>query len=239
MTITDLRNDLSVPASALRPVAFDLYRDIHKAIRVELFALTAGAARLDPADLVGRADLAAHVGEVVALLVSHAEHEDAAIQPVLEVELPAMAERVEVDHVTLEARLVDLGELADAAARPDVDDPRFALHRLHLAAASFTSAYLLHQDVEEREIMPALEDAVGIDALLEIHGQIIGSIPPAEMAKSLALMIPAMNVDDRTELLGGMRAGAPAEVFEGVWGLVGSVLDPCEVGVLAARLGLT
>ena len=59
------------------------------------------------------------------------------------------------------------------------------------------------------------------------------------MAKSLALMLPAMNIDGRTELLGGMRAGAPAEVFDGVWSLAGSVLDPTRPGRAGAgRLGL-
>ena len=58
------------------------------------------------------------------------------------------------------------------------------------------------------------------------------------MANSLALMLPAMNIDDRAELLGGMRAGAPAEVFAGVWGLAGSVLDDTAYAALAARLDL-
>ena len=58
------------------------------------------------------------------------------------------------------------------------------------------------------------------------------------MATSLALMLPAMNIDDRTELLGGMQAGAPAEVFAGVWGLAGSVLAPADHRALGARLGL-
>jgi hypothetical protein len=40
-------------------------------------------------------------------------------------------------------------------------------------------------------------------------------------------------------MLGGMRAEGPAEVFEGVWGLAGSVLDPCELGAVAARLGIS
>ena len=86
--------------------------------------------------------------------------------------------------------------------------------------------------------MPALAAALGPEAVLEIHVGIIGSIPPDEMAEALAMMIPAMNVDDRTELLGGMRAGAPAEVFAGVWGLVGSVLVPADVAAVAARLGI-
>ena len=55
---------------------------------------------------------------------------------------------------------------------------------------------------------------------------------------SLPLMLPAMNVDDRVELLGGMRANAPAEVFAGVWSLAGSVLAPADRAAVAARLGL-
>ena len=58
------------------------------------------------------------------------------------------------------------------------------------------------------------------------------------MAKSLAIMLPAMNVDDRTELLGGMQAGAPAEVFDGVWGLAGSVLEPADLAAVASRIGI-
>ncbi len=58
------------------------------------------------------------------------------------------------------------------------------------------------------------------------------------MARSLAVMLPAMNVDDRTELLGGMKAGAPAEVFQEVWGLASSVLDPADVEALAVRLSV-
>jgi hypothetical protein len=51
-------------------------------------------------------------------------------------------------------------------------------------------------------------------------------------------MLPAMNIDDRTALLGGMRAGAPAEVFEGVWALAGSVLPFEDHRDLARRLDL-
>ena len=54
--------------------------------------------------------------------------------------------------------------------------------------------------------MPTLERTVGVEAVLGMHAAIIGSIPPAEMAKSLALMLPSMNIDDRTELLGALRA---------------------------------
>ena len=99
MTLIDL------PATTLAPVTLDLYRDIHKAIRTELFSVTTEAASLDPSLGVARAGLARHVRDIVAFLVDHAEHEDAAIQPVLERELPDLAARVAVDHEVLEARM--------------------------------------------------------------------------------------------------------------------------------------
>jgi hypothetical protein len=243
VTITDhprTASPVAVPpiTAVLAPVTMDLYRDIHKAIRAELFAVTTEAGSLDPAQGLARAALATHVTDVVALLVSHAEHEDGAIQPVLEVELPDLASRIEVDHLTLEARLVDLREMAQDAAVLAAADAPARVHRLYLALASFTSDYLLHQDVEERVVMPALEARLGVDAVVGIHQAILGAIPPEEMARSLALMLPAMNVDGRAELLGGMRAGAPAEVFEGVWRLAGSVLEPADVTSLARRLEL-
>ena len=58
------------------------------------------------------------------------------------------------------------------------------------------------------------------------------------MAKSLAVMLPAMNVDDRTELLGGMQEGAPPEVFAGLWSLARSGLTAEEAAPVAGRLGL-
>ena len=207
----------------------DLYRDIHKAIRSELFAVTTSAASIDPSDPLARAALFEHVQDLANFLVDHAEHEDTHIQPVLERELPELAARIAVEHPDLEAeigRIVGtLGGGTDVAL-------------LHLDLASFTSAYLAHQDLEERVIMPALEATVGLEAVVGIHEAILGSIPPPEMAKSLALMLPAMNVDGRAEMLGGMKAGAPAEVFAEVWNLASSVLDPTDLSAVAGRIGM-
>ena len=110
--------------------------------------------------------------------------------------------------------------------------------QLYLELASFTGAYLQHQDLEERVVNPALEAAIGAEALLAIDAALVASIPPQEMADTLAVMLPAMNVEDRVELLAGIRADAPAEVFAGVWGLAGSVLTPADVAAVAARLGI-
>src|SRR5690606_4861524 len=120
----------------------DLYRDIHKAIRSELFAVTLVAGHADPADAVARRALAAHVGDVMDLLVQHAHHEDGAIGPVLQRELPDLAEAIEHDHDALEGRIDDLRSLAAGAVEARDADRRPTLHRLYVELASFTSAYL-------------------------------------------------------------------------------------------------
>ena len=65
-------------------VVDDLYRDIHKGIRTELFAITTAAGSIDPANPIDRAALADHIVSVSAVLESHAHHEDAVIDPVLD-----------------------------------------------------------------------------------------------------------------------------------------------------------
>ena len=58
------------------------------------------------------------------------------------------------------------------------------------------------------------------------------------MARSLAFMLPAMNVDDRTEMLAGIRTAAPPEAFDATLGLARSVLRAADYRALAERLGV-
>ena len=231
-----------VEQRVLRPferVTFNAYRDIHKGIRAELFALTASAGTLDPQDREGRADLARHVQSVVDLLVAHAGHEDAVIQPVLEAHLPSLAAQIATDHPHIEAQIEEIRDLADAVVDAPDADVRDDVFRIYVELASFTGVYLAHQDFEERQVMPALERAVGVDDVIALNQAIVGSIPPDEMMRTLPLMLTAMNIDDRAEVLGGMQAGAPPEVFAGVWNLTRSVLTPGDIRDLGRRLGIS
>lgn len=216
----------------------DLYRDIHKAIRTELFTVTLQAGNVDPASRSGRVEVANHVDTVIEMLVGHAHHEDTFVQPSIEQHLSDLAEQIESDHVRLERWMDDLKNQAYEAVGAQGPAQRDEVHRLYTDLAAFTGSYLAHQDLEERVVMPALDEALGFEAVLGIHVSIVSSIPPDQMAQALAIMIPSINIDDRTELLGGMRAGAPPEVFEGVWGLTGSVLSPADFAALGTRLGL-
>ena len=117
-----------------------------------------------------------------------------------------------------------------------VSDQRRLMHLLYLELSGFTSAYLAHQLVEERVVMPAIEKAIGPEGALGVHIAIVSSIPPDVMARSLAFMLPAMNIDNRTEMLTGMKMSAPPQAFDAVMGLASSVLEPADFTALAARL---
>jgi hypothetical protein len=142
---------------------------------------------------------------------------------------------VRADHEVLERRFARVVDLAGLAASAPGADRRRLTHFLHLDLASFTGAYLVHQDLEERVIMPALEEAVGVPAVVAMHEAIVGSIPPEEMARSLAFMLPAMNAADQAEQVGGMRMSAPPEAAAGVLALAQDVLG-ARFDALVARL---
>jgi hypothetical protein len=230
--------DAEFATSDYRIPADDLYRDIHKGIRAELFTITGTAGNIDPSSRCDRAAIADHVMSVAGVLEAHAHHEDQFIDPVLQAHLPDLAEEITTDHERLEAMFVQVTDLAQSLVDAPTGDERRLAQLLHLDLARFTSSYLAHIDLEERVVMQQLEGIIGVEACGQLHAAIVGSIPPADMARSLAFMLPAMNVDDRLGLLGGIRMAAPPEAFEGVLGLSRSVLLPADYSALTVRLGV-
>jgi hypothetical protein len=193
---------------------------------------------IDPVDAGARVAMVGQVRTIADLLDQHAHHEDIHIVPTLEVHAPELAEVIHEVHPVLDGRVEAIRGLAAEVETTGGTRTRAAVHSLYLELASFTGAYLEHVDFEERRCMRALADALPVEAVMGIEQAIVSSIPPDEMATALSLMLPAMNVDDRVEMLGGMQQGAPPEVFAGVCALAASVLEPPAWANTATRLGI-
>ena len=227
------------PTSVFELVTLDLYRDIHKGIRAELFAVTAPpAASTPPTASAGPASPATSRSSSTCWC-STPSTRTRAIQPVLERTCPAVAERIAATTTRSRPAWSSCGQLADdeRRRRPTCGA---ALHRSTSSWRRSRAAYLAHQDIEERVVMPALDAAIGFEGVL--------GDPPGDRRRAsrrrrwrrlVAMMLPAMNIDDRAELLGGMKAGAPPEVFAGVWSLAGSWCRGRTHAALAPRLGRT
>ena len=214
----------------------DIYRNIHKAVRADLFQTVLLAGRTDPADRDQRIVLAATVSDLADFLSFHAHHEDSVLDPMIAEVLPAEAEQILASHQDFDAEIERIRALAALVFDGARTDARASLHELYLSLATFTSRYLAHQEVEERVVMPALLARFGLDGVIAADQRIVSSIPPDALAWGLAKALPAMNPDDRFEMLAPMRAGAPAEVFAAVLEFAAEVLDAPAVAELTARL---
>jgi hypothetical protein len=227
---------LIVETAALETVTFDIYRNIHKGIRAGLFSMTQSVGTVDPHDAAAVGAVTGRWSDMVELLVAHAEHEDEFVQPVIERFNPAYAAEIAEAHPRLEWQMAELEVLADRAADACPEQTRMLVHRLYLGLASFTAEYLQHQEFEEFEVMVMLSQHLPFEELLAVDNAIVASIEPDMMAKCAALMLPAMNIEDQTDLFEGARLGVPPEVFQGMLMLAQSALDPVRYDALARRL---
>jgi len=85
--------------------------------------------------------------------------------------------------------------------------------------------------------MPALWEHYSDQELGLVRGQVQGSIPPARFGEWMEIMLPAMNLDERVGMLGGMKANAPPPVFAAVSAIAARVLGTTNWDALRAQLG--
>ena len=235
MTTTQLP---TVPLDLVEADAFDFYRQIHKGIRQALFDVTAQAGRLDVADIDAVDAYLAGQERLMALLHLHHHSEDTFVQPLVVADAPALAEIIAADHGDGRGwHGVPRGARPPAGQRVRGGRPAAAVN-LYLDLSRFTSAYLAHQLVEETQVMPALRAVLPTDELVAAEMAVRAAASPAELALAVSYMLPAMNVEERTEMLAGMSM-APPEVFAGFRAVAEACLSPADWAQVAGRIGLT
>jgi DUF438 domain-containing protein len=230
--MTESTSTSNAPSTTSAPPV-DLYREVHKGLRRALFEVVqcAGSLNADDADAVN--SFQQLFADLDMMLVTHHAHEDGpALASLIAQHANDIAATVEAGHDDIEHELAQLRTMVatlDTTSAPDVYD------RL----AEFTTAYLAHMNVEERQVMPRLQAAATNDELMAITRTIRTSVPPPEMCVFLRSMLPAMNPEERVSMLGGMKMGAPPEIFELFWGVAETNLSDSDVAAVASRIGVS
>ena len=85
--------------------------------------------------------------------------------------------------------------------------------------------------------MPALNRAMGDDELEALTHRIRGSVAPPDMCVFIRYMAPAMNFDERLDMLGGMYRFAPSEIFEMFRAAAHDALAPADYRAVAEAAG--
>lgn len=189
----------------------DLYAVIHKALRLALCDTLTRLGSLDVADSGQRQAAVAQLHSLLDLCRSHVKKEDRFVHPAIEARCEGQSLRIAAEHVE-HLQAIDALEAATVQFQCAPDAQRaFTLYR---QLARFVAENLEHMEVEERVHNAALWVAYSDDELLQVHGAILASLEPAEMAQVLHWMLPAMNRSERLEMMLAMRATAPAPAFE-------------------------
>jgi hypothetical protein len=221
------------PAATSTAVTLDLYREVHKGLRHALFALCEAAGSLDAADPAARAAFVTQFAVVDNMLRLHHGHEDGEhFGGLIARAAPQFTAELEVGH---DKSVADLAELRAAVIA--LGDGGTGADELYDMVAAFVVDYLGHMAVEEHQVMPALSAATTFDDLLDVQIALRTSMPPTDMVMFMRMMLPAMNPDERTNMLGGMKAGAPPEIFAVFWAAAKEVLSPAQLAVVAQRIG--
>ena len=216
----------------------NLYAGIHKALRAFMTDTLLAVGRADPSDPQDVADASGRVIGLMDLCEAHVQHENSFVHPAIEARTPGVCGEVAQDHV---AHLHHIQRLRAAAQQlPGLDAPlqAGALHALYLELSLFVADNLQHMHVEETRHNAALWSAYTDAELHAIHDALVATIEPADMMQVMRWMLPQMHALERLQVLGGMRQGAPAPVFQAVLDVVQPHLSPRDWAKLTQGLGL-
>jgi len=212
---------------------YDIYAFIHKGLRAFMAHALLRAGRCDSHDAAEVAVLRAEVGALMDICAAHLAHENKVIHAAIESRSPGACERIAGEHLEHQAAIAELRALL-----PLVPGNPAAAQTLYRRLAAFVAHNYEHMGVEESLHNEALWATHSDEEIHGLHDRIVGSQSPDEMQLALRWMLPHLNPAERALMLGGMRANAPREVFEGVLSLVRPLLAGHDWQKLSTALAL-
>jgi len=216
----------------------DLYVGIHKGQRGKFSEIMLKAGAIDYSK---KESIEALYSELIAFkehMRLHASLEEKFIHPVLSERVPGGARALEEDHRIMHQHLddlsLDLERIRTKSASTEV--LRELVLEFYRGWNRFIAFYFMHIDKEEENIQPMLWKICSVEELLGIFRTILSNQNPEELKYNLQLMLPAMNIFERLEILNAGKATMPPEAFRGVLKLAENALSPSDWAELKAKL---
>lgn len=211
--------DQSVHESALAEARqagrYDLYLNIHRALRLYMTDTLARFGRLDANDDEDRESALEQLRDLLEICELHIEDENRFVHAALEARRPGSAARIADEHVQHQQAIASLRAEAARLERGTEGGRQSVAVELYRRLALFVAENFEHMHVEETAHMQALWADYADDELMAIEQRIVASIPPALMGRLLEWLMPALPHGERLVMLTGMRDHAPAPVFDG------------------------
>lgn len=218
---------------------YDIYRQVHKALRVEFAHTHASVGRMDCSDAD---DMHAALHAVEALLAtcrSHLQHENTFIHAALDARAPRSSARTGEEHRHHDDAIVRLSQACVDVARADPAQRQAVADRLYDELGEFIADSLVHMRYEETVNNTALWQHYTDAELFALEQQLVASIPPQELLPTMAGIVAAVPPSERVAMLAGIRKGAPPPVFDAMLGASLRALTERDSDKLLRGLGIT
>lgn len=217
---------------------YDIYRNIHKALRAYTADTMVRLGRVDHEDTEELTAVLAQVRELATFTAGHLFHEDRFVHPAMESRAPGSSKDCAGEHEHHDHACRKLISLAASAVQASVDERPLLIKQLYQQLNVFFAESLVHMHAEETENNAVLWATHSDAELAAIEQALVASLTPEEKGIGFRWMIPALNPQERAQLLAGVRRGVPAPVFEGMLGQVRGLLTEREWAKLATALQL-
>ena len=206
--------EIQAVSAAQSSTRVDLYVGIHKAMRAMMADALLAVGRMDPLDAVERNAVGARVLDLLDFCMSHLRHENQFVHTAIEARAPGASEAVAQDHVEHEANIARLKAVTETLrGSTDASGATSAALGLYRDLALFVAENFQHMHTEETAHNTVLWARYTDAELMGIHGALVASIPQVEMLRTMRWLVPYMNPGERTAMLAGMQAHAPAPAF--------------------------
>jgi hemerythrin-like domain-containing protein len=212
---------------------YDIYAFIHKGLRAFMAHTLTRVGRVDPHDPAEVAEVSDELRALLDICAGHVDHENHVVHSAMESRRAGSATAIADDHVDHLRAIDSLRAMLPRLAGSDE-----AAHALYHALSAFVAHNFEHMEQEETSHNAVLWATHSDDEIRELEHRIHMRVAPHEMQLALRWMLPHMNPAERARLLGGMRQSAPAEVFDGVLGLVRPLLGGRDWRKLSLALGI-
>jgi hypothetical protein len=230
------RADAGLPPLHAPVPRHDIYALIHKALRAAMSDALVAMGRLDAADTREVSEAVVRVRELLDFCQEHLEMENAFVHPAMEARRPGSSQAIGDDHVHHAAAIAALRRHVEHLARATAPTRERAAADLYRDLAVFVGENLVHMQQEETLHNAVLWETHTDAELVAIENAIKAHVPQAKMPRVLRWMLPAATPAQRAQMLKGLRAQAPAAVFDNVLAIARAHLDPAGVRKLDVAL---
>ena len=188
----------------------NIYGFPHKGLRNALGQLGLLVGRLNTAqpEDVNEVKVLAH--DISELLKLHLKSEESHVLPPLEARVPGSTQDNKEDHQKMEELEHFMANSIDG-----IKDAATA-EAAYQAVNMFVREYFRHMDEEEVQMNQIIWQHFNNEEILEWQGRILSELSPDQFAKWFRFIIPALSPIEQSIMLGGFKANAPSEVYEGM-----------------------